>query len=219
MGGIITMRKNATRFFQLGAFPVALVVVASILLFGISADHEGRLDPGRVLPREKVSGRQQAGQMARNRMVDPQARAALGPLALAVESTLSSARQQLEGLKREADLLKNSGISDDSLLQALRTELGVEIKAASRRQQEMKNLAELHPGFVAKEELLGATQNVNELTAADGLWQARAGAPGYWKNVHEARKDLENLEKKLNAALESARSFDNAHLGLSITEG
>jgi hypothetical protein len=184
------------------------------LVFDTGRSFSLQRDRGRLEESERRA--QEAGK-ADPRAVDDQrkreAKAALGPSELALETSLESARSHLKGLKAGAELADPTG------LKSLRSSLDSSIQAALREQAAIRGKAGRIEGLTATEEYLRAQSELSKLKNLHGDWQARSSRTGYWRSTDEVRKDLDAYEKQLDATIDRAREFGTSRLDVSATRG
>jgi hypothetical protein len=174
--------------------------------------------PGTVDPNMN-KGNMPADQAAVPVKGNEMAKMELAPHAVIVESSLQSALIDVKAMRNQLKLTDGSTVTVPAnfwtSLRDLSREVNLDVKKAMEHNTQLESSARNHPSFVKSEDIRGVGAALSDVQRINSTWQSKASSEGYWKNREQARTDLDNLERRLNTAIDKARSFNSDKLDLS----
>jgi hypothetical protein len=143
----------------------------------------------------------------------------LAPHAVMVESSLQNALIEVKAMRNQLKLTENSSATVPSgffsSFKDLSKDINMDVKKAMDHNSRLESSARNHPNFVKGEDIRGVGAALSDVQRLNSTWQSKAGNDSYWRNKEQAKTDLDTLERRLNTAIDKARSFNSDKLELS----
>lgn len=149
-----------------------------------------------------------------------QAKTALAPHSIIIQTDLQSALDQVKGLRSQVkaspqpptqddlDHYKIHGRSINENLMAVRTHEGHLQSNVSRFQK-----------VAQSDEFKNLDPAINNVERLNRDWQGKINQKNYWKNRNQVLSDLDTLERRLMAAIDKTKDFNSKDLDLSVEVG
>jgi hypothetical protein len=90
-----------------------------------------------------------------------------------------------------------------------RREIADSVKSVRTHEGELKDRAARFPSVAKSEQYKALNPAINELERMNQQWDKESAGRGYWNNATKVTADLDQLEKRINTALEKARSLNS----------
>ena len=208
--------------FQWGAAaPVAVVCLAMVAMssfaraegsgagYGSSKDSE---QPGSMAQEQGMSSEPSSAQVAPG-MGEKEIKAdattmTLAPHAIAVETALMNAIDQLKGLKAQVRTAQNQPTPEFMSQYKMHTrDIQGALNLARKHEGELKNRAGKFPNVAQSEEFRQLAPAISDAERLSTQWGKQTAASGYWRDNVRVTQDLDALEKRLTNALDKTKSF------------
>jgi len=132
----------------------------------------------------------------------------LAPHAIAVETALLNALDQVRGLKAQVRTAQNQPTSEFiSQYKMHALELKSALKDARNHEGDLKSRAGKFPSVARTEEFRQLAPAISEAERLNQQWEKQSASTGYWRDSSRANSDLEQLERRLSNALDKSKSF------------
>jgi hypothetical protein len=153
------------------------------------------------------------------KMVKTDAKARLAPHTLIMESSLSSAMDQVRGLKGELGVTQDLKKTDQHAVQTYKTfirEMRNDVNVARTHERQLMNDVRRYPDLANSDEFKSVKPALRDLQTTLSSWESKANKSQYWNNQSQAKADIDKLERQLNNALDKVKSFSSSRLDTSI---
>lgn len=148
-----------------------------------------------------------------------QAKKVIGPQSVMLQTSLLSAKAQLEGLKSQL-ALSDTSKPDTAFLNQLKTyNRGINdtIKdAANHESNVMKGLAKSYPQIANAEEITSLNYSMDDLQKYYKSWSNKTKERSYWQDKYQVNADLDSLNKRLDKAINQSKSFNANQFDISV---
>jgi predicted nucleic acid-binding Zn-ribbon protein len=157
-----------------------------------------------------------------NKMADAskmEAKSKLAPHALIIESSLSSAMDQVRGMKGELEMTHDLKKADKMAVQGYKDfikEMKNDINVARTHERQMMSHIRNYPEVANSSEFKSVNPALRDLQTSLSQWESKASNAQYWNNQQQAKADITNLEKQLSNALDKVKSFNSSQLNASM---
>ncbi len=159
-----------------------------------------------------------SGESASN--VNPEAKAKLAPHTLMIESSLSSAMDQVRGLKGEMGVAEGMKAADQNTIQSYNAfvkEMNNDLKVARTHVKQLKSDVRSYPDIANSDEYRNMSPAFQDLHKTLSSWEGKACNAKYWNNQQQAMADIDKLEKQLGNALNKVKNFSSSQLNASLS--
>jgi hypothetical protein len=151
---------------------------------------------------------------------DAQAKKIVGPQSVMLQTSLMSAKAQLEGLKSQLALASDMTKPDATFLNQVKVydhNIDNTIKDAANHESKMKtNLIKSYPQIAGADSAKNLDYSVNDLQSFYKSWSNKAKDRSYWQDKDQAKMDLDSLDKRLDKAIDQSKGFNSDQFDLSI---
>lgn len=210
------MNPSIQRFSGL-FFAVALACASTALADDSSSGMSSSMS-------ESQQSEQQAGTMgteqqakqpeqAQKQMKD-QAKMQLAPHAVTIESSLTAAREQLKGLRNGLKIAEDQAPSPAVVkhLQMISKQMTEDLEMAKVHQGELQSGVKKFPEIASSQDYRNVNMAVTEVDKLSSTFQGKTGSSEYWRNHRQVMNDLDNLERRLDKAIDETKSFSSGQL-------
>jgi hypothetical protein len=156
-----------------------------------------------------TTSRSQGG-MGDKDMKNEAAKMLLAPHAIAVETSLMSALDQVKGLRAQVKTAQNQPNSE-FMMQYKRhsREIKDALNQARKHESELKSRANKFPNVAQSDEYRQLSPAINDAERLSQQWEKQSASSSYWRDNNKVSQDLDQLEKRLNNALDKTKSFSS----------
>jgi len=156
-----------------------------------------------------TSSRSQGG-MGDKDMKNEAAKMSLAPHAIAVETSLMSALDQVKGLRAQVKTAQNQPNSEFMSQYKMHSrEIKDALSQARKHESELKNRANKFPNVAQSDEYRQLSPAINDAERLSQQWEKQSASSSYWRDNNKVSQDLDQLEKRLNNALDKTKSFSS----------
>jgi hypothetical protein len=151
--------------------------------------------------------------------VKTEAKSKLAPHALMIQSSLSSAMDQVRGIKGEMDVSKDAKKADQLAMKSYKSfihEMRNDINVARTHERQLMTDARKYPEIANSNELRDMTPALKSLETNLASWESKASTSKYWMNQDQARNDINKIQQQLDNALSKVKSFSSGKLNASL---
>jgi hypothetical protein len=151
------------------------------------------------------------------------ARSTIAPHSILMQTALTSARDQIQGLKTQLKAMENTGTStttqgqsagisgsNDKIFQSHVKELRNDLSLAQNHEKELKSNLSKFPQLRNQDDYKNLSTSLQAVNDQLKGWQDKVSSKTYWQNQEQARTDLDGLEQRLNTAIDRTRSFNSS---------
>ena len=134
----------------------------------------------------------------------------LAPHTLAVETSLMDAINQVKGLKAEVKVAQSQPTPEFVAQYKMHTrELKDALKSARTHEGQLKTKASKFPSVVQSEQFRQLDPAILDAERLSQQWEKQAGVAGYWRDNMKVTSDLDQLERRLQNALDKTKSLNS----------
>lgn len=135
----------------------------------------------------------------------------LAPHTVMITSSLKGALEAVKGLKTELKVSEDLTPSGEYIehFKMFGNEINSDLGMAKEHQSHLKASVGSFPEIARSDEYKNVNSAFSELSSLNSSWQAKIKSSEYWKNPKVAMTDLEQLEKRLNQAIDNAKSLNS----------
>ena len=200
------------------AAPRVIISCAALLLAAVAnaAVSDSMGSSASVRPGDQAGAApKQAASAAPSGMTDQDikteaAKISIAPHSIAVETALMNAIDQVKGLKAQIRTAQNQPTSDFILQYRMHSrEIKDALNTARAHEGDLKSRAGKFPSVARTEEYRQLSPALSDVERLSQQWEKQSSAPGYWRDATKVSSDLDQLEKRLNNALDKSRSFNS----------
>ncbi len=156
-----------------------------------------------------ITGRSQGGMGERDMKTDA-AKMSLAPHAIAVETSLMSALDQVKGLRAQVKTAQNQPNSEFMSQYKMHSrEIKDALSQARKHESELKSRANKFPTVTQSDEYRQLSPAINDAERLNQQWEKQSQSSSYWRDNNKVTQDLDQLEKRLNNALDKSKSFSS----------
>lgn len=140
----------------------------------------------------------------------------LSPHAVMIHSSLESARDQLRGLRTQADTVPASNKQFMKHARIYNKEIGDTVKQATTHAGELQAFIKNYPDLAKSEEFKQLNTAMDDLRTTYQSWNTQASNQSYWNNKEKVVTDLEAFNKRLSSAIDKSKGF-NSELNITMS--
>lgn len=138
------------------------------------------------------------------------AKMSLAPHAIAVETSLMSALDQVKGLRAQVKTAQNQPNSEFMSQYKMHTrQIKDALSSARKHESELKTRANKFPNVAQSDEYRQLSPAINDAERLSQQWEKQSASSSYWRDNNKVSQDLDQLEKRLNNALDKTKSFSS----------
>jgi hypothetical protein len=156
-----------------------------------------------------TTSRSQGG-MGEKDMKNEAAKMSLAPHAIAVETSLMNALDQVKGLRAQVKTAQNQPNAEFiSQYKMHSREMKDALSQARKHESDLKNRATKFPNVAQSDEYRQLSPAINDAERLSQQWEKQSASSSYWRDNNKVSQDLDQLEKRLNNALDKTKSFSS----------
>jgi hypothetical protein len=149
---------------------------------------------------------------------NPQAKKTVGSQSVMIETSLMSAKAQLDGLRSQLSL--SEGKPDASFINQVKPYNRVlenRIKEATNQTSNLKSeLIKNFPQVAMADDTKNLDNSIKDLQSYFTGWNAKAGDRIYWQDKDQAKADLDGLDRRLEKAIDQSKAFNANQFDISV---
>ena len=163
--------------------------------------------------------KQEAGTMSSASLKDnQQAKKTVGPQGVMIETSLMSAKAQLDGLRSQVSLAGNQ--TDANFINQVKSYnqvLDNRIREATNQTSNLKTtLVKKYPQVAMSDDTKNLDYSIKDLSSFFNSWNNKSTDRSYWADRDQAKADLDSLDRRLDKAIDQSKSFNANQFDISI---
>lgn len=146
-------------------------------------------------------------------------RAAVGPHAIMVHTSLQSAKDEVNGIKSQLKADAGAAPSMEAVehLKMYSRAINTDVKTAEIHEKELKSAATTQfPNLTKSDQYQMLSTAVGDVATMNKNWQDRTSDSTYWKNTAQVNVDLDQLSKRIDKALDQSKDFGSSQLNVTF---
>jgi hypothetical protein len=145
----------------------------------------------------------------------PEAKINLAPHGVMIQTSLMSALDQVKGMKAQLDVSDTPNKETTAHIKKHELEMKSDLRTAFTHQFELQSGIKKYPQIAQSDNFKSTDMALSDVKKASQSWMSKSSNAEYWKNKSQAKSDLDQLEKKINSAIDQTNDFNKSQLDIT----